>query len=540
MYHILQISGYVFRALGLKMKILITFIFSGLLIGFVILLSFSNNFNDQLLDATINSSSESKPHHDRLLGGLLKPGFDEDSCVSRYTQSLYRKPSPYKPSSYLVSTLRRYEKLHKRCGPGTEAYKKATKNLGNDDENQERSSDKECGYVVWVATEYGLGNRIISMVSSFLYALLTNRVLLVDQRKDITDLFCQPFPNTSWLLPLDFPLMGQIDSYYKDYSRCYGTMLKNHAINSTTLTPSHLYLHLLHDYRDEDKMFYCEANQGFIKNVPWLVVKSNLYFVPSLWLIPSFQTKLIKLFPQKDTVFHHLSRYLFHPTNQVWDMVTSTYNANLSKADELLGLQIRVFSTPGGYFQHVMDQIVSCTQREKLLPELATTESQVMNTTTRSKKHKAVLVASLHAEYSDELRKMYLERPSLTGEVIEVYQPSGEKVQQTDEKLHDQKALAEIYLLSLTDNIVTTERSTFGFVAHGLGGLKPWILYAPKNGAAPDPPCVRALSMEPCLIRAPLHGCQAKAIKTTPFIRRCENWNLGIKLVDAPDRFWWW
>ncbi|CAN7035478.1 probable fucosyltransferase 8 [Brassica rapa] len=538
MYHILKIFGYVFKSLGLKMKILITFIFSSLLIGSVILLSFSNNFNDQLLDATLNGSSESETSHDKLIGGLLKAGFDEGSCVSRYTKSLlYRKPSPYKPSPYLVSKLRRYEMLHKRCGPGTEAYKKATEQL---DENQVRSSDKECRYVVWVATEYGLGNRIISLVSSFLYALLTERIILVDQRKDINDLFCEPFPDTSWLLPLDFPLMGQIDSYYKDYSRCYGTMLKNHAINSTTIPPSHLYLHLLHDYRDVDKMFYCEANQAFIKNVPWLVVKSNLYFAPSLWLIPSFQTKLIKLFPQKDTVFHHLSRYLFHPTNQVWDMVTSTYNDHLSKAEEVLGLQIRVFSTPSGYFQHVMDQIVSCAQREKLLPEVATNGSSQVINTTRSKKLKAVLVASLHPEYSDELRKMFLERPSSTGEIIQVYQPSGERVQQTDEKLHDQKALADIYLLSLTDNIVTTERSTFGYVAHGLGGLKPWILYEPKNQKVPEPPCVRALSMEPCFIRAPLHGCQAKTIKTTHFIRPCENWNLGIKLVDAPDKFWWW
>lgn len=49
-----QISGDVIRALGLKMKILMTVIFGGLLIGSVILLSFSHNFNDQLLDATSN------------------------------------------------------------------------------------------------------------------------------------------------------------------------------------------------------------------------------------------------------------------------------------------------------------------------------------------------------------------------------------------------------------------------------------------------------------------------------------------------------
>ncbi|KAL0864969.1 hypothetical protein Bca101_044087 [Brassica carinata] len=173
-------------------------------------------------------------------------------------------------------------------------------------------------------------------------------------------------------------------------------------------------------------------------------------------------------------------------------MVTRSYDAYLSRADETLGIQVRVFSRRAGYLQHVMNQIVACTQREKLLPELATLESQVTNTS-RSKKLKAVLVTSLYPEYSNNLKNMYWERPTSTGDIIEVYQPSGERFQQTDKKLHDQKALAEMYLLSLTDNIVTSARSTFGYVAHSLGGLKPWLLYQPARGKTPDPPCVRAV-----------------------------------------------
>ncbi|RID51956.1 hypothetical protein BRARA_H02586 [Brassica rapa] len=485
---------------------------------------FSNSFQTSL-EKNINAHLNYLFFHVLLLGGLLATGFDEESCLSRYHQSSLRKPSPFKPSTNLVSKLRSYEMLHKRCGPGSDAYKRATKRLGNN--NVINSNGDDCQYVVWTPM-FGLGNRILSMVSVFTYALITDRVMLVDQRNDIADLFCEPFPGTSWLLPLDFPLTDQIDSFNRTHSHCYGTMLKNHTVNSTT-TSSHLYIDIFHDSRDHDKMFFCEENQAFIKNVPWLVVKSNLYYAPSLWLIPSFQTKLIELFPQKDTVFHHLSHYLFHPTNQVWGMVTRSYNAYLSRADEVLGLQIRVFSTPAGYFQHVMDQIVSCTQREKLLPELATKGSQNITKTPRLK---AVLVTSLHPEYSDELKNMFLERPSLTGEIIEVYQPSGERVQQTDKKVHDQKALAEIYLLSLTDKLVTSTRSTFGYVAQGLGGLKPWILYEPRHNKAPDPPCVRAMSMEPCSLKAPISACQAETIKTTPFVKYCEDRITGIKLVD--------
>ncbi|CAN8293630.1 unnamed protein product [Cochlearia groenlandica] len=511
-----QISGYTFKAMGLKMKIMTTVIFTSLLILSVIFLS--NNFNNPLLDATIRESKKSGTQGDKLIGGLLTADFKEGSCVSRYYQSLlHRKPSPYKPSEYLISKLRSYEKLHKRCGPGTKGYKKATKNLGVDDASK---SVGGCQYVVWVPN-YGLGNRIISLVSTFLYGLLTERVTLVDQRKGISNFFCEPFPGTSWLLPRDFPLMNQ--------------MLKNRVINSTTI-PSHLYRYLNGDYSDQDKMFFCEDDQALIRKVPWLFVKSNLYFVPSLWMIPTFQDELMKLFPQKDTVFHHLSRYLFHPTNQVWSMVTSSYNAYLSKADEILGLQIRVFDTGAGYLQHVMDQILSCTQRDKLLPELATQEEepQATNTssnTSTSKKLKVVLVTSLRPVYSEHLKKMFKERPTSNGETIQVYQPSGEMHQQTGKKLHEQKALAEMYLLSLSDNIVTSARSTFGYVAHSLGGLTPWILYKPTRRTAPEPPCVRAISMEPCFHKAPLYGCQAQIIKNASFVMRCEDWDTGLKLT---------
>ncbi|CAN7090224.1 unnamed protein product [Brassica rapa subsp. narinosa] len=535
MYHKFQISSKFFQALGLKMKILITLLFSCVLVLSIMLLSSSNNIKNQLLDAIATVSKESETPRDKLLGGLLTSDFDEGSCFSRYHKSLlYRQPSPYKPSEYLVSKLRSYEVLHKRCGPDTKAYKEATENLVRDENYAQGNSVGECRYIVWIAG-YGLGNRMLTIASAFLYALLTERIILVDNRKDVSDILCEPFPATSWLLPLDFPLMNGTYRFDKGYSRCYGTMLNNHAINSTSI-PQHLYLHNLHDSRDEDKMFVCEKDQGLINKVPWLIIQANVYFVPSLWFNPTFRLELMKLFPQKDTVFHLLSRYLFHPTNQVWGMVTRYYHAHLSRADETLGIQIRVFRKNAGYFQHVMDQIVGCTQREKLLPELATQEAPQVNASSVTKV-KAVLVTSLYPEYSDNLKSMFWERPSSTGEVVEVNQPSGERFQQTDKKLHDQKALAEIYLLSLTDKIVTSARSTFGYVAYSIGGLKPWLLYQPRDLTTPDPPCVRSTSMEPCYLTPPSHGCEADWGKNSgeifPFVKHCEDLvDDGLSLYD--------
>lgn len=72
--------------------------------------------------------------------------------------------------------------------------------------------------------------------------------------------------------------------------------------------------------------------------------------------------------------------------------------------------------------------------------------------------------------------------PTVTGEMVGIYQPSQEGYQQTENPQHNQKAWAEMYLLSLSDILVTSSWSTFGYVAQGLGGLKPWIWSRRRTG----------------------------------------------------------
>ncbi|KAJ9129228.1 hypothetical protein P3X46_001708 [Hevea brasiliensis] len=123
----------------------------------------------------------------------------------------------------------------------------------------------------------------------------------------------------------------------------------------------------------------------------------------------------------------------------------------------------------------------------------------------------------------------------MTGEIIGVFQPSHEEYQQFGNNMHNMKAWAEIYLLSLSDVLVTSAWSTFGYVAQGLGGLKPWILYKTDDKTIPNPPCRRDLSMEPCFHFPPTYDCQAKvkfdAGSLFPYLRHCEDLNWGVKLV---------
>ncbi|KAL3819425.1 hypothetical protein ACJIZ3_005330 [Penstemon smallii] len=464
---------------------------------------------------------------DKLLSDLLPTGFDENSCLSRYQSLLYRKETPRKASPYLISKLRNYESLHKKCGPHTKLYNQTVQDL----KSGRSSHASECKYIVWVSFS-GLGNRILTLASTFLYALLTNRVLLVDPGVDIPELFCEPFPEASWLLPKDFPLTNKFKSFNQKSNESYGNMLKSK--NNLTELP-YVYLHLVHDYDDEDKLFFCNQDQIFLQKTPFLIMKTDNYFVPSLFLIPSFEQELNDLFPDKETVFHFLGRYLFHPTNSVWGLISRYYQAYLSNADVKVGIQIRVFDTGPGPFKHVLDQILACTMNENILPTIDQ-KPFIITSSEKKKKTIAVLMTSLSSGYFEEVRNLYWENPTVSGEWIGVYQPSHEEYQQTEKQNHNRKAWAEMYLLSFSDKLVTSSWSTFGYVAQGLGGLKPWILYKPENGTAPDPACRRAMSMEPCFHAPPFYDCKMKRGVDTgalvPHVKHCEDMSWGLKLVQ--------
>ena len=252
----------------------------------------------------------------------------------------------------------------------------------------------------------------------------------------------------------------------------------------------------------------------------------------------SFEQELNLLFPKKDTIFHFLGRYLFHPTNNVWGLITRYYDAYLAKADERISIQIRVFYKGTSLFQIILDQILSCALKEKLLPNVNRKQHDVI-TATGNQKSKAVLMTSLSSGYYEKLRDMYFEHPTETGDLISVYQPSNEVNQQTDKLVHDQKALAEMYLLSFSDVLITSSRSTFGYVAQGLGGLKSWLLYKPEeNKTVLDSGCRRVMGMEPCFHDPTLYDCKRKSVidiggDSVPHLRHCEDVSEGIKIVDV-------
>ncbi|KAK9218187.1 hypothetical protein WN943_006824 [Citrus x changshan-huyou] len=261
----------------------------------------------------------------------------------------------------------------------------------------QNDSSSECRYFVWIARA-GLGNRILSIASAFLYPILTNRVLLINEEPEMANLFCEPFPNATWLLPKDFPFMYRISRFKQNCEKSYGNMIKkNKNSASTELLPAHLYLYLCNDYDHHDKLFFCDPDQTILRNIPWLIMKSNLYFLPSLFLMSSFEEELDKLFPDKEM--------------------------------------------------------------EKLLPQVDTGKSTAAPS--GKGKWKAVLITSLIPSYYEKMKNMYLKHPTLNGEVVAVYQASHEVTEHSMNNVHNQMALAEINLLRMMDACFSHKRRVY-------------------------------------------------------------------------------
>ncbi|TKW30206.1 hypothetical protein SEVIR_2G020400v4 [Setaria viridis] len=491
---------------------------------------------------------------DELLGGLLAPGMDRRSCRSRYESWRYFKHFPYAPSRHLLRALRAYEARHRRCAPGTPLYAEAVEMLRS---GRRGSAAAECRYVVWLPFD-GLGNRMLSMASGFLYALLTGRVFLVALPPDSADLFCEPFPGTTWLLPhQDFPV-ANLFGLGVSPEASYTTLLNNKKIaavvdddddtaaSNATAAPAYVYLSL--GWQLTDRLFFCGEHQRAIGKVSWLLLYSDLYFAPSLYAVTvEFRDELRRLFPEKEAASHLLLRYLLHPSNPVWGLVTRYYHSYLAPATRRIGVQIRMFGFGSIPVDDMYNQILACSRQERILPETDDGDGDAAAAaadTDTGGKTTAILIASLYADYYERLRARYYEHAAASGKSggvwVGVFQPTHEERQATESLAHNQRALAEVYLLSFSEELLTSGMSTFGYVSSSLAGVRPTILLTAHGHKVPKPPCRRAASMEPCNLTPPRGvECRARPVDgdgeeddLARHVRTCEDDGDGVKFFD--------
>lgn len=121
-----------------------------------------------------------------------------DTCWSEAESHLYYRADGPEASLYLRERLAAYETMHKRCMEvlSNSSHEEAATGLHYDIEGKP-DEENSCRFVV-AGLQNGVGNQALSAVSTFLYALLTNRTLLV-ANSGLVQHLCNPFPGLGWL-----------------------------------------------------------------------------------------------------------------------------------------------------------------------------------------------------------------------------------------------------------------------------------------------------------------------------------------------------
>ncbi|ERN15853.1 hypothetical protein AMTRI_Chr07g76680 [Amborella trichopoda] len=399
------------------------------------------------LTGAIDAQGPRSPSAPPLLNSTCK--FKEDCVYSTY----YPYATP--PSPELETILDKYVAMRERC------LAKDSDTLLDTFHSSERPN---CQYVIWRQTNAGFGNRIISLISTFLYSIFSARVLLVDY-PNWNDLFCEPFARSSLRVPQGYPLDYSLGASYLQYldAKC-GSPRGNAGSSPCNQTIVHLILDHASPIREYDSVL-CPLGYSRLRNIPFVMIRdSNQYFVPGYYANPVLRPLMDLLFPERN-IFHVLSRFLLFPSDAMWGSIRLYLDVHASRR---VGLQIREFKI-GKYTTEYDDNIVRCLrERGGLLPK---------------RFRKRVCEDEYLAIHVATLEKGHVGRMNETMKIIE--EETGKEVrvkwQEVESReLHDltqqKEALIDMWVLSTSHVLITSMESTFGYVANGLSGVPSYFI----------------------------------------------------------------
>ncbi len=255
---------------------------------------------------------------------------------------------------------------------------------------------------IFLSMTGGLGNQMLTVLSYYMLGLLTDRILLINATAfDVNNIFCEPFPKSSWKLPTSID-KSKLESKNNQASR--------------------------HSFFDTHDIFLGSKNYD---NIQIWEVHGDQYFVPLLFMNPAWRPRMDLWFPNR-AVATPITRYLIHPVDRIWHDIVDTYS-NRRPGDMTIGIQVREPASPESQHPCIHDIIANNTH---------------------------VFIASL-GEYQTFFQEKF---PLAT--VTQKYHDRLQRydVDQVSTALHD------IWVLSLTDELLLAPQSTFGYIAMSLKG----------------------------------------------------------------------
>jgi xyloglucan fucosyltransferase len=274
---------------------------------------------------------------------------------------------------------------------------------------------------------------------------------------------------------------------------------------------------------NETEFNVCPSGVSRARNVPFVSIKdSDLYFGVGFFLNPALASILDVLFPERNP-FHVLSKYLFSPSDQVWERVRHYLDGSLSSAARRIGVQIREFTH--GYTDAYDSSIPACIRRKAAFSPVGLRKTKKMH----ADDYFSVYVATLAQDHIAKLNQSLPLLGNETGKNFKIAWQQVDKFENHDNS-HQQEALVDMWVLSLSDVLLTSGRSTFGYVAQGLGGLVPYLINTSK-----DQICEASIGTDPCYHRAPNEVvCNEEKVS----VRELLNQSLSVKY--CPDFIGGW
>ncbi|KAL2642572.1 hypothetical protein R1flu_010159 [Riccia fluitans] len=420
-----------------------------------------------------------------------------------YSQRKHMRDVPDNEQWNLV--FEEYGKLHRACTTRVGDLEKYFKS--------ENSSIPACKFVV-AETHFGLGNKIYHLSSVFMFAVVTQRIMLIPETTSVPAVVCEPFPGSSWKMKPRF---------YEQVKKARKTSLQFYDdvdLDMNKTSPLETYASAISNVWKPEPRFWCDTEQNYLTRITWLTIDGCLLWAHKLWAIDMFRPALEALFPDR-IVFTRILRSLMLPTNPVWERVLHVNEVYLRNANKQVGIQVRFLNGEKEYTaknELINDRVTRCVWENKLLPEVCPSKKDpnfndpkyakcAEKLTAEDHKHPnitKVLIASLFLGLHDHLNDIYLRHEATTTkESVGLIQLTHEKIQGSGVEV-DSQALVEMISLSMSDVLIVTPSSTFGGVAQAYGGLIPWFIEYAKKKGEPDQ-CEKGLGIEPCFLGANIH-----------------------------------
>lgn len=166
-------------------------------------------------NALKSSSSSTSAHVSENTDLSLQAWRDAHPCKSREQLPLLYQQlgKEVKPNAQWDMVLREYSNMHRVC-------RLAAGNLTK--YFMDRNESTGCKFM-FATAKNGLGNKLIHLTSSFLHAVLTQRVFIIPTDTSVPDVFCEPFQGSTWRI--DFPLdsLGHYWNSTEDFFRMVDT-----------------------------------------------------------------------------------------------------------------------------------------------------------------------------------------------------------------------------------------------------------------------------------------------------------------------------